>query len=370
MVRVCVYCMQKNEEDILESWILYHSYLFGMTNIYIIDNFSNKTSLDILHKYEQKGLHVSQQPDYALKGVYLYELIKQTQELCDLAIPLDLDEFVAMVDLNNMVESRKIKLASACMSFNHQYYVTKYPQVLTEAHNPTESFHHFITKGYSFGWDGCAPDELKTVGQIDVDTFFKQNGTVILKHYPHETLSCNKDLISQHLNSLPKYGRYSFLYYLTSRSNTMRHNDPIIEIKQFDLVDYEHYDGKLNLNKKFFDPHKLNYLDHGNHHGKVEGLSPNQYINSQLVLLHYHNRGVKKLIEKCKNDIIGLHIINNINDQRELNEKIKQNVTGAHNIKTYLTYLTSGPGSLMVYGDDGFNINQLSIKMLNLEHME
>ena len=37
-----IFCMQKNEDDILEDWILYHSSLVGYENIYLIDNQSNE----------------------------------------------------------------------------------------------------------------------------------------------------------------------------------------------------------------------------------------------------------------------------------------------------------------------------------------
>ena len=102
MVVVKIFCIKKNEDDILEDWILYHSYLFGVNNLYIVDNNSNEESLIILRKYEQHGLNVCQRPDYSKKGDYLYELIKQNERTCDIAIPLDIDEFIAIVDIKNV----------------------------------------------------------------------------------------------------------------------------------------------------------------------------------------------------------------------------------------------------------------------------
>jgi hypothetical protein len=357
--------MQKNEDDILEEWILYHSYLFGLDNLYIVDNLSTQKSVDILKKYEKRGLHVTVQNDYSKKGEYLFELIKQTQNDCDLAIPLDIDEFVAVVDVNNLSSGFSNRLATACLSMDYHYYVTRYPQIQTEAKTQKEIFEHFFKKGFHMDWI-CCPQYKTTLRKEEKEVFIKKHADMILKYYPQETISCDRQQLFQHLEQLPKFPRYSFLYYLTSRNSEIDYRDPIQEICTFDLVDYELADGKSNLNKKFFDPKKLNFLDHGNHHGKIEGLSQTQYLNTHLVLFHYHCRGVRKLIEKCKNDIKGLGLVKDINNIRELKEKIKQQVCGAHNIQTYLTYLTTGPGALRVCDDEGITIDNLSRKIKEL----
>lgn len=366
MVRVKVYCMQKDEDDILEDWILYHAYLFGMTNLYIIDNYSQQSSLNILLKYEKLGLHWSQMPDYSKKGDYLFDLIKNTMNDCDFAIPLDIDEFIAVIDLKNMSHDFSMKLTQSCLSLDHKYYITRYPQVQTEAKSEQAVFEHFVKKGFHLQWSPCADGVMRNINVGDKNTFIQKNKDMILKHYPKATISCDNIQINQYLEKLPKYGRYSFYYYLTSRNSEIDYDDPICEIQTFDLVDYEFYNGKSNLNKKFFDPQKIQFLDHGNHHGRVDGLNQNQYLNTQLVLLHYHHRGVRKLIEKCKNDIKGLGIVKDINNQHELRDKVVKQVTGSHNIQTYLTYLTAGPGSLCVFDDEGITIDTLAKKIIGL----
>lgn len=365
MFSVKIYCMQKNEDDILEEWILYHSYLFGLTNLYMIDNLSDQPSINILKKYEQLGLHLYQRSDYSKKGEYLYELIKQTSNECDFVIPLDVDEFIAIVDINNMPHEFSMDLARACLSLDQQYYVHKYPQVTTEAKSTQEVFEHFLKKGFQFKWTPC--QQVKNITDEEHDLFIHTHLELILKNYPKTTISCDRDQIQQYLKQLPKFGRYSFLYYLTSRNSEIDYDNPINDIQTFDLVDYEMFDGKSNLNKKFFNPQKLTFLDHGNHHGRISGLSPNQYLNTHLILFHYHNRGVRKLIEKCKNDIQGLGIVKDINNQHELMDKIKQKVRGSHNIQTYMTYLTAGPGSLCVFDDEGITIDNLARKIKELK---
>jgi hypothetical protein len=107
-------------------------------------------------------------------------------------------------------------------------------------------------------------------------------------------------------------------------------------------------------------------LDHGNHHGKVKGLEIHQYIESQLVLFHYHHRGVRKLIDKCKNDIHGLGYVKDLSNQQELRKCLDRRVIGSHNIETYLTFLTSGPGALLILDRSGIDLPQLSRRIKEL----
>jgi hypothetical protein len=366
--------MQKDEEDILEEWIIYHSHLFGIENLYIIDNNSRSDSWEILHKYESKGLHVSSKPDYALKGDYLCALMKETQDQCDLAIPLDIDEFVACVNLNNMPLNVLSRLARLCLSFDPNYYMTQYPQIHENCKlTAQEALEHYIARGFHFGWSPCHDHNIRTnLTNDEYKRFLDMYGNIILKHYPKETLSCDREQIIQHIENLPKNqgSRYVFLYYLTSRNTEMCYENPIDDLRSFDLVDYERKDGKCNENKKFFNPKHLLSLDHGNHQGTVDDLPKIQSIKTQLVLFHLHHRGVRKLIDKCMNDIRGLHIVTNLNDERELREKIKQRVHGSHNIETYLTYLTAGPCALLSTDDEGIPIGTLANKINDLKSQQ
>jgi hypothetical protein len=251
-----IFTMQKDEDDILEDWIEYHSKIVGYENIYLIDNYSNKKSIDILDKYKNK-INIYKKPDYSKKGDYIAELIKDN--FCDIAIPLDLDEFIGI-------------------------------------------------------------DNKSISNTLDISNI--------------------KNIIKE-LNSLPEYGRYSFLYYLTSSNTEIYYNNPIKEITKFHKIN-----NGIN-NKKFFRGNSLISLDHGNHNGVVKNLNTNDVYNTKLFLYHYHFRGVNKLIQKCKNDILGLKLIKNINDISELKQAIKKNIHGAHNIETYLKFIEQGPYSLL-----------------------
>lgn len=243
-----IFTMQKDEEDILEDWIEYHSKIVGYKNIYIIDNYSNNKCIDILNRYS-KLINIYTKSDYFKKGDYISELIKENP--CDIAIPLDLDEF------------------------------------------------------------------------IGIDN------------------SMNSEKVIKELNNLPKYGRYSFSHYLTSTNTELYYNNPIKEITKF------HYINNGINNKKFFRGNDLISLDHGNHNGVVKNLNTNDMHITKLFLYHYHFRGINKLIEKCKNDILGLKLIKNIYDISELKNAIKKGIHGAHNIETYLKFIEQGAYSLL-----------------------
>lgn len=355
--KIKLFCMQKDEDDILETWIIYHAYLFGLSNIHIIDNNSGEKSIQILERYKSIGLNIRTRPNYSYKGDYLCEWIKETCGEYDIAIPIDIDEFIAVVNTNNSSDEILMKLIKKLKSFDANYYIKKYPEVKTDA------WAHYLKYGYRQNWHPCEISNEKNVTNEDIDKYI----WLILKNFPELTISCDRDQILNVFEELPKVGRYAFCYYLTSRHSEMEYDDPIEDIYNFDIVDSSYHLNKSNYNKKFFDPKKLYALDHGNHYGKIEGSPQSDCCESNLILFHYHHRGIKKLIQKCKNDILGLGHIININDQKELKEHIKKGTPGSHNIQSYLNYITKGPMTLLIKPEGSIIIKCLSDKIKQLK---
>lgn len=94
-----IFCigMFKNEADIIESFIRYHSYIFD--GIVLLDNGSTDNSVQIIKKLQDEGLPVYLRTDSTIE----YDQSEKTTELLyytqnkfnpDLIFPLDLDEFV------------------------------------------------------------------------------------------------------------------------------------------------------------------------------------------------------------------------------------------------------------------------------------
>jgi hypothetical protein len=94
---VKLFTIVKNEIDIIEDWVIYHGCLFGWSNIYIIDNFSDDGTFEILQKFKDM-IHIYREPDYKKKGEYMTYLINRHCNDGEIAFPLDIDEFIVFYD--------------------------------------------------------------------------------------------------------------------------------------------------------------------------------------------------------------------------------------------------------------------------------
>jgi hypothetical protein len=238
MKKIKLFCMQKDEDDILNEWILYHAYLFGLENIYIIDNGSGEASKSILEFYESQGLNVSYRDDYSRKGEYLFELIKETSNECDIAIPLDLDEFIGVVNLQNVLPEYKHMWAQQCLSYNSNSYQSLYPEVRDECLvHKLSIYENYIKMGLPRGRRSCYEGEEKEITQEDAENYCQSNQQLILKNCPHWAISCDRDQILNELEQLKPYGRYAFIYYLTSLNTELEYENPIEDVILFNKED-------------------------------------------------------------------------------------------------------------------------------------
>jgi len=280
MKNVKIYTMVKNEADILEYWIIYHSNIVNFENLYIVDNDSNDNTSKILEYYKTMGIHTYKYSDYSKKGDYICNLINNT---CNgngngngnncIAIPIDIDEFI-------------------CLKKDEDYIV-------------------------------------------------------------------DADIIYEYIKNLKIHGRYSFLYYLASVNICTYYNNPLTDINHFIIVD-NNISSYNNLNKKFFTGSMLLKLDHGNHKGIVKNIANTDTYVTNLVLLHFHNRGVFKMIEKCINDIKGLGYIKNIDNLDEIKNAINLKLPGYHNMISLYKYKTEGINSLLQYTENTIYISSFS----------
>lgn len=97
-VRIKCFCQVRNEEDIIEDWLLYHISLFGKGNVYVIDNGSTDRTLEILKKYKDEIHFEVDLSSYTLKGENMARLIDAVRDTCDIVIPMDADEFICLQD--------------------------------------------------------------------------------------------------------------------------------------------------------------------------------------------------------------------------------------------------------------------------------
>jgi hypothetical protein len=105
---VGIVTMQKNEGDILPYWLEYHSILFGIKNMVLLDSFSNNRTHSILEEWERKGLKVLyNQGPYADKGNLSLHAFRNLLPHVDIALPLDGDEFLVGFDNSTPIANKK-----------------------------------------------------------------------------------------------------------------------------------------------------------------------------------------------------------------------------------------------------------------------
>lgn len=99
-MRVAAVVVQKNEVDCLRPWVMYHGYLLGMENIYILDNNSdNPIVLEMLEYFREIGITIHSVPadrPFEQRGSYTAEFIQSIEKRInyDFIFPMDCDEFL------------------------------------------------------------------------------------------------------------------------------------------------------------------------------------------------------------------------------------------------------------------------------------
>jgi hypothetical protein len=102
MPNVACVMMQRDENELLEPWLVYHGYLFGYENLSVIDHGSVSPKVrDVLERYERLGVYVDRSHTdtiaYSRKAEIMGARLRELDGLrkFDFLFPLDCDEFVA-----------------------------------------------------------------------------------------------------------------------------------------------------------------------------------------------------------------------------------------------------------------------------------
>lgn len=144
MPRVACLMMMKNEEQLIEPWLVYHGYMFGFENLYVWDNGSTSNEIKgILYKYENKGVNVdfskNTKEDFHLKGVRLGDKISEldSENAYDFFLPLDCDEFLVLKATDDrIIRANKKLIHDAFNSLESERVVFEvnfnYPNILHE----------------------------------------------------------------------------------------------------------------------------------------------------------------------------------------------------------------------------------------------
>lgn len=116
-MNVAILMMQKNEDELLDKWIAYHSYLVGHRNLFIYDNGStSERTLQKLQNAQSNGINVlsqfSSKADYENRGRIFSDHIKELDKKgeFDFYMLIDCDEFLACVDKEGVISCDRLAL--------------------------------------------------------------------------------------------------------------------------------------------------------------------------------------------------------------------------------------------------------------------
>jgi len=138
-----IFCVTKDEYDLIEHFIVYYGYLFGYNNVIIIDNNStHKLVLEIYEKYIKLGIKVVYESNYAGNGMadMFNKYMSLEKTTCDFLFGLDTDEFLFSYDdlKNGNDPFDKEKILQIFNSYNvndTSFKIISYPFSVTDKSN-------------------------------------------------------------------------------------------------------------------------------------------------------------------------------------------------------------------------------------------
>lgn len=137
MEPVKVFCMTRDEYDIIEDFMAYYGYLFGYHNVYIIDNMSRDPRvLEAYDRYSRMGVTVVQEESFEKddQAAAYTKHMKPHKEDCEFMLGLDTDEFLVPSSLlpvkgndsshqtDSIVEREKVLKTFADLSKEHTLF--------------------------------------------------------------------------------------------------------------------------------------------------------------------------------------------------------------------------------------------------------
>ncbi len=109
MARVRCLMMQRDERALLDAWLGYHGYLFGLENLTVFDNGSTDPEVvATLRRYESAGCtilwHCKTDDDFAERQRHFRSVVAgwERELSYEMAIPLECNEFVALFDVGGL----------------------------------------------------------------------------------------------------------------------------------------------------------------------------------------------------------------------------------------------------------------------------
>lgn len=184
MELIKIFCVTKNEYDLIEDFILYYGYLFKFTNIVIIDNNSTmKEVLKIYEKYKTLGVTVFSEASYSgtSQGEHFTKYMNMYKNTSKFLMGLDTDEFLFSVnDKENPFSKEKIHNLLNNLSLNCEIFkINSYPCSVIDTKNVNYINYKFnkpVRNIINFS-NGTFVDERKLGMWKNTNKYFSKNST-------------------------------------------------------------------------------------------------------------------------------------------------------------------------------------------------
>lgn len=275
---VVIITVVKDEDDIVEDWLLHHSALVGCDNIWVLDNGSTDNTWNILERWRRTGgIHIGRLPNYRDKGLACTEIMRK-QYLSKIArkdssgngnslrgefvIPLDIDEFLVLLD--------------PCVD-------------------------------------------------ADIDANKEKNG----KKEEWRIRCTNADLLG-YLRTLPVFAGVYKMAYLNA---IVPSKDGLLDATAETLwAQYSHIGN--NCKSFVYFPLFRGEFDHGNH------MPSTPFHMTRLALIHFHTRNTEQQKKKTANNLTGLgYPANSLTELSALLARSGTSLMGFHHIETQIRIL-------------------------------
>lgn len=288
-----IFLLTRNDTKFIEDWILYHGFLFGLENLYILDGSDCQEALDIYAKFKPLGLNVH----FSSSG--LNQLANEMTQLMhahkgtdNFLIKLDTDEFIALADT----------------------FLTSLPQFLLRGIQRV----YFRTRPPLIGPTG---DFLRS--QIDRLC----SGGVV-----------HTNGINEFFTKLPVNGQ-SYKAALTTCSIP---TDPAVSrparsLTNFMPLEFTHF-------KTFFHSSSFVSVDLGSHFGV--STRNDGFIATPLTIIHYRDTSVADIVDRARIVLISHGYIDKDDSVERQCEKLHQrqsefHLPSRHKMNMYLFYMKS-----------------------------
>jgi hypothetical protein len=158
-----VFCLTKNEYDLIEDFIIFYASIFGYENIIIIDNGSDLKDVESIYEtYKKKGVIIEvDNRSMSDMNTIIYDTIQKYKDETQFIIPVDTDEFIYLLNQDTFnIETVQTYLEELPENVS----VVKYGKLMGSLADPNDEGYEnnkytkpvrSIKRFYNQDWDKC-----------------------------------------------------------------------------------------------------------------------------------------------------------------------------------------------------------------------